>query len=86
VLQGNNYSLEQLSQMAGLIVTRRVEILPGVGNVIIGGEYKWAMRVWLNPKKMTGYAMTVADVVNALVSNNVQLTAGQIKSGIRFAR
>jgi multidrug efflux pump len=80
VLQGTNYTLEQLSQMADLIVKRRVEILPGVGNVIIGGEYTWAMRIWLNPRKMTGYGMTVADVVNTLADNNVQLPAGQIKS------
>ena len=84
VLQGKDYSLEQLSQMADLIVKRRVEILPGVGNVIIGGDYNWAMRIWLNPKKMTGYGMTVADVVNTLVSNNVQLPAGQIKSDALF--
>jgi len=84
VLQGKNYSLEQLSQMADLIVKRRVEILAGVGNVIIGGEYKWAMRIWLNPEKMTGYGMTVSDVVDALASNNIQLPAGQIKSDALF--
>jgi len=84
VLQGADYSLEQLSQMADLIVKRRVEILPGVGNVIIGGEYTWAMRIWLNPAKMTGYGMTVTDVVDALAANNVQLPAGQIKSDALF--
>jgi multidrug efflux pump len=84
VLQGEHYSLEQLSQMADLIVKRRVEILPGVGNVIIGGEYTWAMRIWLNPAKMTGYGMTVTDVVNALAANNVQLPGGQIKSDALF--
>ena len=84
VLQGENYSLEQLSQIADLIVKRRVEILPGVGNVIIGGDYTWAMRVWLNPAKMTGYGITVADVVSTLADNNVQLPAGQIKSDALF--
>jgi len=84
VLQGKNYSLEQLSQIADLTVKRRVEILPGVGNVIIGGEYTWAMRVWLNPAKMTGYGITVSDVVSTLADNNVQLPAGQIKSDALF--
>jgi len=84
VLQGKDFSLEQLSQIADLIVKRRVEILPGVGNVIIGGEYTWAMRIWLNPSKMTGYGITVDDVVSTLADNNVQLPAGQIKSDALF--
>jgi multidrug efflux pump len=84
VLQAENYSLEQLSQIADLIVKRRVEILPGVGNVIIGGEYQWAMRVWLDPKKLSAYGLAMGDIVSTLTQNNVQLPAGQIKSDSLF--
>jgi multidrug efflux pump len=84
VLQGKDYSLEQLSQFADLNVKRRVEILPGVGNAIIGGEYTWSMRVWLDPEKMTAYGLTVGDIVQTLTQNNVQLPAGQIKSDSLF--
>ncbi len=84
VLQGEDYSMEQLSQIADLIVKRRVEILPGVGNVLIGGEYQWAMRAWLDPKKLSGYGLAVGDIVNTLTQNNVQLPAGQIKSDSLF--
>jgi multidrug efflux pump len=84
VLQGKNYSIEQLSQIADLVVKRRVQVLPGVGNVIIGGEHKWAMRVWLDPKKLTAYGLAYEDVTAALSRNNVQLPAGQIKSDTRF--
>jgi multidrug efflux pump len=84
VLQAENYSLEQLSQIADLIVKRRVEILPGVGNVIIGGEYQWAMRVWLDPKKLSAYGLAMGDIISTLTQNNVQLPAGQIKSDSLF--
>jgi multidrug efflux pump len=84
VLQAPNYSLEQLSQIADLIVKRRVEILPGVGNVLIGGEYQWAMRLWLDPNKLSAYGLSVGDIVSALNQNNVQLPAGQIKSDSLF--
>lgn len=83
-IRGANYSPEQLSQMADRIVKQRVEILSGVGNVIIGGYQEWAMRVWLNPKKLAAYGLTSSDVVTALQQNNVQLPAGQIKSDSMF--
>lgn len=84
VLQGKNYSIEQLSQIADLVVKRRVQVLPGVGNVIIGGEHKWAMRVWLDPEKLKAYGLAYDDVTAALSRNNVQLPAGQLKSDTRF--
>ena len=84
VLQAPNYSLEQLTQIADLIVKRRVEILPGVGNVIIGGEYQWAIRLWLDPNRLSAYGLSIEDIVSALNQNNVQLPAGQIKSDSLF--
>jgi len=50
--------------------------VPGVGEVMIfGGQY--AMRVWLNPDRLTEYQMTVQDVVTALQAYNVEVSAGQ---------
>jgi hydrophobe/amphiphile efflux-1 (HAE1) family protein len=50
--------------------------VPGVGEVeIFGGQY--AMRVWLNPDKLTNYGMTVQDVITSLRAYNVEVSAGQ---------
>jgi hydrophobe/amphiphile efflux-1 (HAE1) family protein len=50
--------------------------VPGVGEVeIFGGQY--AMRVWLNPDRLTDYGLTVQDVVAALRAYNVEVSAGQ---------
>lgn len=50
--------------------------VPGVGEVeIFGGGY--AMRVWLNPEKLTDYRLTVEDVVAAIKAYNVEVSAGQ---------
>ncbi|MEJ2689007.1 MAG: efflux RND transporter permease subunit [Deltaproteobacteria bacterium] len=84
VLQGKDYSIEQLSQIADLVVKRKVQVLPGVGNVIIGGEHKWAMRIWLDPAKLKAYNLAYDDVTAALALNNVQLPAGRLKSDTRF--
>ncbi len=84
VLQGKNYSIEQLSQIADLVVKRRVQVLSGVGNVIIGGEHKWAMRIWLDPHNLKAYNLAFDDVTETLSRNNVQLPAGQITSDTLF--
>ncbi|MDD5486867.1 MAG: efflux RND transporter permease subunit [Dehalococcoidales bacterium] len=50
--------------------------VPGVGEVeVFGGGY--AMRVWLNPEKLTDYHLTVEDVITSLKSYNVEVSAGQ---------
>jgi len=50
--------------------------VPGVGEVtVFGGQY--AMRVWLNPDKLTEYQMTVQDVITSLQAYNVEVSAGQ---------
>src|SRR5512139_1394553 len=50
--------------------------VPGVGEVeIFGAQY--AMRVWINPNKLTEYGMTFSDVVTAMRAYNVEISAGQ---------
>ncbi|MCE5284135.1 MAG: efflux RND transporter permease subunit, partial [Deltaproteobacteria bacterium] len=50
--------------------------VPGVGEVEIFGS-GYAMRVWLNPNKLTDYHLTVDDVLTALKTYNVEVSAGQ---------
>jgi HAE1 family hydrophobic/amphiphilic exporter-1 len=50
--------------------------VPGVGEVeVFGGLY--AMRIWLNPEKLTDYGMTIQDVITALKAYNAEVSAGQ---------
>jgi HAE1 family hydrophobic/amphiphilic exporter-1 len=50
--------------------------VPGVGEVLILGS-GYSMRIWLNPDKLTDYRLTIADVIAALESYNVEVSAGQ---------
>jgi multidrug efflux pump len=50
--------------------------VPGVGEVEIFGS-QYAMRVWLDPDKLTARGMTVDDVLAGLRSYNVEVSAGQ---------
>ncbi len=50
--------------------------VPGVGEVEVFGS-QYAMRVWLNPDKLTSYSLTIDDVITALRAYNVEVSAGQ---------
>jgi HAE1 family hydrophobic/amphiphilic exporter-1 len=51
--------------------------IDGVGNIFIGGERRYAMRIWLDPTRLASRNLTAFDVVKALRDQNVQIPAGQ---------
>lgn len=67
---------EDLMDYAFSNLEKVIARLPGVGEVEIFGS-QYAMRVWLDPDKLTNYALTVADVVSSLRAYNVEVSAGQ---------
>lgn len=69
----NAYDLRDYAASSLEKVLSRV---PGVGEVEIFGS-QYAMRIWLNPNKLTEYQMTIEDVIMALRAYNVEISAGQ---------
>jgi HAE1 family hydrophobic/amphiphilic exporter-1 len=59
-------------------VTNDLQRITGVSNVLVFGERKYAMRLWIDPKKLADNNLTAADVVTALQAQNVQVAAGSI--------
>ena len=54
--------------------------MPGVADVQIYGERKYAMRIWLDPDKLAAYRLTVQDVEDAMRKQNLEVPAGRIES------
>ena len=52
--------------------------LDGVGDLILFGEREFALRIWLDPEKLSAYGLAAADVVAALREQNVQVSSGSI--------
>lgn len=69
-----------LSLAAEKNVKERLQKVPGVGSITVGGEKKYAPRVWLNPAKLYAYGLTVNDVMGALAAENTDLPAGRFES------
>ena len=72
------YSNEFISNYLDVYVKDALKRVPGVGDVNIFGERKYAMRVWLDPLKLAANGLTATDVVNALLEQNVEIPAGQL--------
>src|SRR5512146_2239487 len=74
----NRYSPLFISNYLDLYVRDAVKRVKGVGDVMIFGERKYAMRLWLDPARLAARKLTAQDVVNALREQNVQVAAGQV--------
>jgi multidrug efflux pump len=70
----------QLSDYADRFLVDRLSVVEGVASVMIGGERRPAMRVWLDRRAMAARGITVQDVENALNAQNVELPSGRIES------
>ncbi len=67
-----------LSNYLDIYVKDALKRVPGVADVIIFGERKYAMRLWLDPDRLAARAITANDVVTALREQNVQVAAGSV--------
>ena len=74
----NRYSSEFISNYLDVYVKDALKRVPGVGDVLIFGERRYAMRVWLDPAKLAAMGLTATDVVNALQEQNVVIPSGQL--------
>ncbi len=74
----NSLSNQYISNYLDVYVKDALKRIPGVGDVVIFGERKYAMRIWLDPTKLAARQLTAADVISALQEQNVEIPAGQL--------
>ena len=76
----NQLTSIQLNDYLDRNVIDRLSILPGVASITIGGERKYAVRIWLNPDEMSARNITVNDVLVSINRENVEKPAGRLDS------
>jgi hydrophobic/amphiphilic exporter-1 (mainly G- bacteria), HAE1 family len=67
-----------LSNYLDVYVRDAVKRVPGVSDVVIFGERKYSMRLWLDPDRLAARGLTASDVTSALREQNVQVAAGSL--------
>ncbi len=76
--ENGQYDSLFMSNYLDRFVRDELKRVPGVGDVIIFGERKYAMRLWLDPDRLASRSITADEVVSALREQNVQVAAGQV--------
>ncbi len=74
----DKYSSQFLSNYTDVYIKDALKRVNGVGDVLIFGERKYCMRIWLDPRKMAQDKVSTREIINAVREQNVQVAAGQI--------
>jgi len=82
-LNSNRLDPLSLNDYAERYIVDRLSAIEGVARVRIGGEQRYAMRIWLDRKALAARNLAVSDVEAALRRENVELPAGRLESATR---
>jgi len=82
-LASSEMTVPELTDYAERYLVDRFSVLDGVARIRVGGAQTYSMRVWLDRQALAARNLTVADVENALRSENIELPAGSIESKTR---
>ncbi len=69
----------ELSDIANNVFKERLQTIPGVSEIRIWGEKKYAIKLLMDPARLASYQLTPVDVRNALNRENVELPSGRVE-------
>jgi HAE1 family hydrophobic/amphiphilic exporter-1 len=76
--ENDEYDILFVSNYVDRFIRDELRRVPGVGDIMVFGERRYAMRLWLDPDRLASRRITADEVVAALREQNVQVAAGQI--------
>jgi len=78
-LQSDARDLMELSDIANNVFKERLQTVPGVSEIRIGGERRYSIKLLLDPRKLASFQLTPSDVRDALYRENIELPTGRIE-------
>ncbi|MCB9250687.1 MAG: efflux RND transporter permease subunit [Ignavibacteriales bacterium] len=78
-VKSDQRSLLELSDVALNTFKERLQTIAGVSQVMIWGERRYSMRLWMDPSKLAAYNITPLDIRTALNRENIELPSGRIE-------
>ena len=74
----NSMNQLDLYNYASIYIKDEIARLPGVGEVNVYGAGDYSIRIWLNPSKMKTHYVSIAEIKNAIATQNIQTSAGAL--------
>jgi multidrug efflux pump len=78
-VSSNTRNILQINDYAENVLLEALQTIPGVSAVNVQGQRQYAMRLWIDPNKLTAYNLAATDIQAALARENVELPAGKIE-------
>lgn len=78
-VESDTKDIKEVSHIASTVIKDRVQSIPGINNVAIVGEHKYAMRLRFDPIKLAAYKLTPEDIRQALLRENIDLPSGRVE-------
>lgn len=78
-LQSDQRNLLQLSEIANNLFKERLQTTPGVSEIRIWGEKRYAIKLFIDPLKLAGYGLTPTDIRDAVNRENIELPSGRVE-------
>jgi multidrug efflux pump len=82
-LSSTKHNTLELSDYADRVLKEKIQRMPGIGSVIIGGERRYAMRIWLDPLRMAAHNLTSQDIEAAVRRENAEIPSGRVEGDQR---
>lgn len=72
-------NLMELSEIANNMFKERFQTIPGVSQVMIWGEKRYSIRLWMDPERLAAYELTPLDISQAVSAQNLELPTGALE-------
>jgi HAE1 family hydrophobic/amphiphilic exporter-1 len=82
-LSSPNRSIRELTELADKVVKTQLERSAGVGEVLLVGDLKRAINIWIDAERMAAYKIPITAVRNAIVRQNADVPGGNVTAGAR---
>ena len=79
-MESDHYTPLEMNSLADRLVKNRLQTVPGVSSIFLGGEQRYAIRLWLDSERMAAHQVTMLDVREALQSQNIELPSGRVEN------
>ncbi len=77
-VSSNTRNITQINDYAENVLQEGLQTIPGVSAINLQGQRQYAMRLWIDPMKLSSLSLTASDISAALAQENVELPAGKI--------
>jgi multidrug efflux pump len=79
MISSERRNLMELSDIANNVFKERFQTIPGVSQIMIYGERKYSIRLWMDPDRLAAYELTPLDILTAVNSQNLELPTGVLE-------